>query len=336
MRNKLIATVISSVSLLLGACTTDVDIIADYKEKAVVYAFLDISQPIQYFKINKVFLGVGDANQMATVPDSVNFNPADMNIVLEKYKDGSLISAIKLRDTIIQGGQEGLFSKENNIIYFTRELMDASCFYTLKIENTKTGYKAEASSNVIKAIAFAAGRTSFNFVGSDGKYTPNNSIEWNSVPNAKVFQLTFRFHYKEFKNGVDTLYKTIDWLFAEQYALSTTGGLLIKKSIKGEEFFTFLKSVKASYFSDNTFKRIAFRGQLIITAVGENYQIYRDLNAPFSSNFQEKPVYTNIKNGIGIFDSRVTTYDLPRPFNSFTIDEIVDGKYTDDLGFIKP
>jgi len=110
----------------------------------------------------------------------------------------------------------------------------------------------------------------------------------------------------------------------------------IKKSIKGEDFFTFLKSVKDIYFSNSSVKRIAWRGQIFITAAGEDFQIYKDLNAPYTSNYQEKPIYTNITNGLGLFNTRVTTYGITKPFNSFTINEIVSGKYTNDLGFIRP
>jgi hypothetical protein len=83
-------------------------------------------------------------------------------------------------------------------------------------------------------------------------------------------------------------------------------------------------------------KRIGWRGQIFVTAAGEEFQIYRDLNAPYSSNFQEKPIYTNIENGIGIFSTRITTSGDPKPFSSFSLTELANGKYTNDLGFIRP
>jgi hypothetical protein len=335
MKFKILTLLTIAAALLYSSCSTDVDIIADYKEQAVIYGFLDISAPVQYIKVNKAFLGIGDANQMARVPDSVNYNPGDMTIELEQKKDGNLVKTIRLLDTIVQGAQEGVFSKENNIIYYTNEPIDPNSLYTLKVLNNKTGYKAEASTNVLSKLKFIA-RSNFSFIRPDGVYT-SNSIEWTTVPFGKIYQLTFRFFYKEYRTGIaDTAYKSIDWRFEPQYATNTAGGLDLKKSIKGEEFFTFLKSVKSAYFADNTVKRIAYRGQLIISAAGENYQIYKDLNAPSSSNFQEKPIYTNVKNGLGIFDSRVTSVDSIYGLSPSTINEIVGGKYTDDLGFIKP
>jgi len=335
MKFKFLTALVLITALLFNSCKTDVDVIAPYREMAVVYGLLDVSQAIQYIKINKVFLGKGDAYAMAQVPDSSNFNPDDMIITLEKYNENNLLGTITLYDTVIPNTTSGSFSKQNNIIYVTRELLQKDMTYKLKIENKKTGYKAESSTAIINNISIPSGSTVWSFFGSDNKYTPNNTIEWTSQKNGKIYELTYRFHYKEFKNGNDTVIKYVDWAFTPQYTSTTEGGVPIKKQFRGEEFFTFLQSVKSASFSDNSVKRIAWRGQIYVTAAGEDFQIYKDLNAPYSSNFQEKPIYTNVKNGLGIFNTRVTTYGNLKAFNATTITEIVEGKYTKDLGFIK-
>lgn len=336
MKFKYLAILSLFASSFLSSCSTDVDVIADYKEIAVVYGLLDVSQPIQYVKINKAFLGKGDAFAMAKEPDSTNFNPADMSVILEKYNGSNFVSSTILYDTVISAPEDGNFSKKNNIIYATREVLDADFTYKLNIENKKTGYKAEASTNIIDKININVGSGTWAFVAPDNKYSLGQNIKWNSQLNGKIYEVVFRFHYKEFKNGNDTIIKSIDWIFTPQYSVNSSGGEEMKKTIKGEEFFAFLKSVKSSYFSDNSFKRIAIGGQSIITTAGEDFQIYKDLNAPYSSNFQEKPIYSNVKNGLGLFNTRITTYDFTKPLNSNTINELVNGPYTNDLGFIKP
>lgn len=336
MKFKYLSLLTIIVASLFNSCKTDVDVIAPYKEIAVVYGLLDVSQPIQYVKINKVFLGKGDAYVMAQNPDSINFNPEDMNVYMEKYNGSDLLGTITLFDTIIPGAETGSFSKQNNIIYATRELLQESLTYKLKLENKKTGYKAEASTQVINTIQLDNTLTRYMFVGTDNKFNNNTNIRWTSQQNGKIYALTFRFHYKEFKNGNDTVLKYVDWAFTPQYTSTIDGGTAMVKKINGEDFYTFLKSVKAAYFSDNTMKRIAWRGQVFVTAAGEDFQIYKDLNAPYSSNFQEKPIYTNITNGLGIFNTRNTTYGSQLPLNPNTINQITDSEYTSDLGFIKP
>ncbi len=70
-----------------------------------------------------------------------------------------------------------------------------------------------------------------------------------SQKNGKIYALTFRFHYKEFKNGNDTVFKYIDWAFTPQYSSNIDGGEAMLKKINGEDFYTFLKSVKSIYFA---------------------------------------------------------------------------------------
>ena len=41
----------------------------------------------QYIKINKAYLGEGDALQMASVADSINYNPADLEVKIFKVKE---------------------------------------------------------------------------------------------------------------------------------------------------------------------------------------------------------------------------------------------------------
>ena len=187
-----------------------------------------------------MFLGQGDAYAMAQNPDSSNFNPDDMNIYLEKYNGTNFIGSITLKDTVLLDGQTGNFSKQNNIIYYTKELLESEVSYKLKVENKKTGYKAEASTNVIKKIQVESGSSVFSFFGTNNKYTTNNTMRWTSQTNGKIYALTFRFHYKEFKNVNDTVLKYVDWSFSPQYESNTNGGNEMEKKINGEDFYTFL------------------------------------------------------------------------------------------------
>jgi len=53
--NKFIFSAITAGTLLLSACSTDLDVIGDYKETMIVYGLLDQAQDTQYVKINKAF-----------------------------------------------------------------------------------------------------------------------------------------------------------------------------------------------------------------------------------------------------------------------------------------
>ncbi len=48
---------------------------------------------MQMIRINKVFLGDGDANQMAKVMDSVNYKSGELSVKLERFVNGVKTSA---------------------------------------------------------------------------------------------------------------------------------------------------------------------------------------------------------------------------------------------------
>ena len=75
------------LSMLFMACETDFEVNANWKEVMVVYGLLDQSKQQQYIKINKAYLGEGDALQMASVSDSVNYNPEDLVVKIYKVKN---------------------------------------------------------------------------------------------------------------------------------------------------------------------------------------------------------------------------------------------------------
>ena len=47
--------------MMFNACSTDVDLYADYKDITVVYGLLDSGADTNFIKINKAFLGPGNA-----------------------------------------------------------------------------------------------------------------------------------------------------------------------------------------------------------------------------------------------------------------------------------
>ena len=70
-------------SILFSSCETDFNVNADWQEVTVVYGLLDQNEDKQYIRINKAFLGNADAFIMASVADSINYNPNNLfNLLL--------------------------------------------------------------------------------------------------------------------------------------------------------------------------------------------------------------------------------------------------------------
>jgi hypothetical protein len=69
---------------VISSCKNELELNAPYKEIPTIYAVLNPQDPTQTIRINKVFLGEGDANVMAKVHDSVNYKPGELTVTLEK------------------------------------------------------------------------------------------------------------------------------------------------------------------------------------------------------------------------------------------------------------
>ena len=65
--------IIASFIVFFFSCKNELNINAPYKEVPSVYAVLNPQDPIQMIRINKVFLGEGNANEMAQISDSINY-----------------------------------------------------------------------------------------------------------------------------------------------------------------------------------------------------------------------------------------------------------------------
>ena len=96
--------------LFFSSCKNDLQVNAPYKEIPTIYAVLNPQEVLQMIRINKVFLGEGNANDMAKVADSINYQAGDLTVTLERTLYGTAVAAtptgnkqiITFRDSVIQ------------------------------------------------------------------------------------------------------------------------------------------------------------------------------------------------------------------------------------------
>lgn len=127
----------------------------------------------------------------------------------------------------------------------------------------------------------------------------------------------------------DTVYKYIDLRLSSVKSEKLTGGEDLSTTYRGVDFFSKLQSVIPV---DNDITRFIGKMDFIISVGGDDLSIYMDLNKPSTSIIQERPVYTNISNGLGIFSCRyikTISYNL----HHLTRYELINGPYTSQLNF---
>jgi hypothetical protein len=75
---------------------------------------------------------------------------------------------------------------------------------------------------------------------------------------------------------------------------------------------------------------------IIIIAAADELNTFINVNRPSTGIIQEKPEYTNIQNGLGIFSARYYKDKPPfsRNMNPATLDSLSEGRYTCRLKFV--
>ncbi len=329
---KKITLIVSLINLFLVSCNSDIEVITDWKETNVIYGLLDASKDTQYVKINKVFLGEGDAYEMAQFPDSINLNPSEMLVYLHKINFQDTILSVILDTTLMtkdslqsNGSDPGFFSSDydQNIIY--RAVTPPDFFsnnfdYAISVENIRTGNVSYSVTEVINDFSFLNFNSNFKF----GFYNPslpdslrflNKTIEWQKVKNGHIYQLDIKFNY--FENGI---LKNLIW---SQDLEEFSGANIMQSKLEGDRFFNFLRT---RLIKDDGIFRIFAGIDLVMTVGTEDLNTYIQVNEPLSTINQQRPQFTNIQNGLGLFSSRFTysvnNLDLTFDTRNYLIDEL--------------
>lgn len=308
MKIKIVRIIFSIAFVaIISSCSNKIDINEPYKEQMVIYGLLNQTENVQYIKINKAFLGTGDNYGYAQIADSINYDPQNLSVKLEVIKSKVVVNTITLHDTIIPNASSGTFNKEKNIIYCTYEKLKAKdddgiyFTYNLRVKNLKSGYEATASTNLVDKVTLSNYSSIFSAMKEDGTYTTITNV-WTAVPYAKTYNLRMIFYYRDFVGNLPNN-KSIEWNLGE---VTSSGKNYeeLKLTFSGEDFFDFLQSQKDVYFNNTVSFRVADSIRYQIYAGGDELAIYTQVNKPSSGLLLEKPIYTNVKNGLGIFSCR--------------------------------
>ena len=99
--------------------------------------------------------------------------------------------------------------------------------------------------------------------------------------------------------------KSIVWNLGSQKSINSEGGEQLNKKFNGLAFFELIHSRLSDYSDESLIeKRIIDEVEFVVTAGNENLNIYMDVNEPATGVVTERPSFTNINNGLGIFASK--------------------------------
>lgn len=293
---------------ILFSCETDFDVNANWKDVTIVYGLIDPNNDDQLIKINKAYLGQGDAIQMASISDSTNYDPSNLIVKIHRVREQvfntyDTLSTVVLTDTVLDK-DDGLFSSDDNIIYTFKKpssFYNTNSIYVLEILNLSSGQKVTSETEIINSFSFESLNPSFEWGLYNGELADSlrfrtKNIEWQNSNNGVIYQLDILINYLE--NG-DV--NSLSW--SQPLVEYSSGNMSLK--IKGDQFFQFLEN----NLDNNTTKQF-LNLDLVMTIGAQDLKTYIDVNQPFSGIVQERHVFSNIDNGVGLFSSRYTYDDI--------------------------
>lgn len=337
---------------LLASCSTELDINEPYKDITVVYGLLNQRDSIHYIKINKAFLGEGDALAMAQVQDSSEY-PAEAIAFAKVYREdqyGNILDSFPLIDTIAQNREPGTFySPVHELYYFrtpldtiilgNRMYLDQDAFYRLRLQiNNKNVSSKTPITNDFKVDAVDqdtvnnAARVGLR--NQSGTDYSEYEFNWISRADCKRFVVSWRLRYDEV-TGTDTVHKAIEQIIGTKVSSFVNEEMAIRLS--GVTFFsTVAARIKAESGWQNADKRI-FRGlDFPVTVANEDFHTYLTLTEPVTGIVNDRPAYSNLENAIGVWGSRYTKTVRGKRLSTTSFSELIDGPYTADLRFCSP
>ncbi len=314
------------------SCNNELDVNDNWKEIPVLYGLLDPLDSVHIIKVTKAFLGDGNALYMAQIPDSSYYGDEMIITLVDIAPDGSHIGW-KAFDTMwVHNKQPGEFFGGDQKLYRVAYDLKMDHNYMVTLNNTKTGHFSSAVTSLVNPISITkprGGQKYFSFVS-----TAETQAEFSASTNGRVYQLVIRLHYKEVDLIThDTTSKFIDWVFPNKKASTLTGNEKITYSFPGSGFYA---NISAKVKKDEDVKRVPGKVDFIAYAGGDDLSTYIDITSPINSIVLERPEYSNVtNNGIGILSSR-TSAVRSCEMTPASIDSLVNGSRTYELGFVFP
>jgi hypothetical protein len=329
MKRKIHYLSIFSIILFTSiSCNNDLDVLADYKEISVVYGLLNPTKTSNYIRIERAYLGEGNALVMAQNPDSIYYDTSAIEVSLIYKKSTLIIDTLALHPSFDIPKNEGLFTDDDYLLYkLSNTVLDRKGQYEFVLHNKVTGYRVTSTTNIIGSIIQLTlfPSTKVNFASND-PYV----IKIFSANYGKQYGLITRFNYIEYSNNYqDTVKKQLDYYLDDIKSITTNGTEELRFLVDGESFYRYLGSrIPVNPNVVRPFRDVNL--DFIFTAGTDDLNNYIQINQP-GNTVDYVPEYSNLSDGKGIFSCKMDTTVFGIRMNSQSIDSLVNGQYTKDL-----
>ncbi len=323
---------ILSAAIIFNSCDNDVDLNSDYEDLTIVYGLLNSKETRHYIKLTKAFQSDGNIYIAAADGTQSNYDPAEIEMYIDEYDGSNFKRTIYLDTIMIDNKDSGDFYYPSQIVWATPEntTLNQDYTYKLNITNKSLGKTISSETGLIGDFGISypsSGQKYISFAGT----TPQE-IKWSSGTGGMLYQVTIRFFYTELASNGQSSSHYVDLDLAKVKASSNSGGEKLSTQLNGQAFFSNLAGKVSA--PANGVIRYSDSLEYIFNVADEDFTIYMDVNSAVNSIVQERPAYTNINNGFGIFASRYKQVRSIKGLNAASLDSLYNGIYTNHLGFI--
>jgi hypothetical protein len=315
-------TFLTALVIFGFSCKPKLNVNAPFKEIPVVFGLLNVNDTIHYIKITKAFIGDMDAYEMAAIRDSSEYPEGILDVkMVEKNHPQNLNRTFNLERKLITNKEPGIFYGPDQILYAfsTTDIpLHPNAIYDLEITNKETGLVVSSSTEMVHNFKLKnpdedrLQRTvSFANINGISAYT----LIWDGAKNGRRYNLRMVFTYLEInKNTGEVARKEVVFPF-EVKGVSQE----FQYPITGELFYQ--KISEAVPEAPAHIVRYVHGLDFYFDVAGIELNTYMEINEPVSGILQDKPQYTNIANGLGVFSSRINKVVKNRVMNSLTVSE---------------
>jgi len=334
MRKGLSFIIVSTVILATTACNNKLNVLAPYKNITVVYGLMDQSDTAHYIRVNKAFLGNGNAYTMASQFDSSYYPANQLSVQLLCFNSqGTQSATINLTADSSIPLPPGTFSYPKQILYKTKAKLNqidnfgGSNTYELVVTNKKTKDVVTGSTQLLPDVTFTDGLNGTQLIINSSSTNPT-ALKWYSTTGARIYQLTIRFWYYQ-KTSTASGEQYLDWVFAPETAGTLQGGQNMEYTYNQQAFF---QLVKTSVPIIPGVYRKADSMSVVFTSGSDDFNTYIQLSQPSLGIDQDVPSFSDVKNGIGIYTSRHTQIITKQVYQQ-VYDTLVNGSDFTQYGF---
>ena len=306
-------------AVMFYACSTDIDLYADYKEIPIIYGILDANADTNYVKITRLMSVQGDAYQVALNPDSSNY-PGKLDVRIIEYCNGDSLREIILDTITIHNKEQGVFYAPDQKLYYTAERLNLNSYknnyrYRLKVvlpDRTLTT-KADMVGNSGFGVQSLAVNFSKEYFG-----LASRKFLFRPATNATIYHVSMAFTFLEQRTpDDDSVPRTMHWnigVFDLDYLAYNMDGDAYVFPYRPETFYETLKEFIGGDTAVVGLKRYIgdYPVEIIITAGGEHLRQYVNNNDAASGLVLGDPDFSLIDGGYGVFSSRMTTSQAVR------------------------